>query len=210
MYVAAFAVYASCPHGYCFKMEEKPICSHVNIGLEIGKNMQNKKTSKLKEIVYTGIFAALGLAILQFGFFIGTLEYFWYGLATLCIICAIAVGGKRCGLYCYGVIVILSFLIVPGQIFYILPFMCFMGLHPIALSWIGNRKWMFWIVKAWYISALYLVYKVTELTFLNIPLTTVQEIILIVVIGILTFWPYNFAVCNCLKKLAQIMKKIVK
>lgn len=169
-----------------------------------------KQKNNIKKMAYTGVLSALGLAILQFGFFTGTLEYFWYYLTTLCIICAIAVGGKRCGLYCYGVIVVLSLFIVPGQIFYILPFLCFMGLHPIALSWIGNRKWMFWLVKAWYIAALYLVYKVTELTFLNIPLTTIHEIIMIVVIGALTFWPYNYAIGRCLVKFDGVMKKLAK
>ncbi|MBQ8164359.1 MAG: hypothetical protein IJZ94_00890 [Clostridia bacterium] len=171
--------------------------------------MRDKK-STTKKIAYTGVISALGLAILQIGFFTGVAEYFWYYVTTLCIISAISVGGRRYGFYCYLVIVSLSLLIIPGQIFYILPFLCFMGLHPIALSWIGNRKWMFVLIEIWYIAALLFVYKMTELTILNIPLTPVQEIIMVVIAGALTFWPYNYAIGRCQITFDGLMKKLAK
>jgi len=161
-------------------------------------------------MAYTGVLSALGLTVLQFGFFTGTAEYFWYYVTTLCVICAIGAGGRRCGLYCYGVIVILGLFTIPGHIFYILPFMCFMGLHPIVLSWIGGRKWMFLLVEIWYIAALMFVYKMTELTIINLPLTAVQEIIMVVTAGALTFWPYNYAIGRCLIKFDKLMKKLSK
>ena len=83
-------------------------------------------------MAYAALASALAAMLLATGYYLQLMEFFWYFMAAMCMMAALAIGGIRTALAAYAASVLLSLLLCAFNFFFLLPYIMFMGLHPIA------------------------------------------------------------------------------
>jgi hypothetical protein len=70
--------------------------------------------------------------LLAVGYYTQLLEFFWYFMAALCVMAANALGGIRAALLAFASSALLALLLCAFNLLFLLPYLLFMGLHPIV------------------------------------------------------------------------------
>jgi hypothetical protein len=98
------------------------------------KKVENdmKKPSTARTVAYAAFTSAIASSLLAAGYYLQLMEFFWYFMAALCIMAALTVGGIKTALMAYAVSVMLSLLLCAFNFFFLLPYILFMGPHPIV------------------------------------------------------------------------------
>jgi len=157
------------------------------------------KKIETREVAYASIASALSAAFLAVGFYLQLAEFLWYFLATMMLMIPLAKGYIRGALFAFFVSCLLALLLCAFQFYFILPYVTFMGLHPVvnaAMEKHGFNRWLGHIIKAvWFCAAVYLVLLLFPalLPFINIHSGTWT---LAVVLGVsaAVYFLYDFAI----------------
>jgi hypothetical protein len=163
-------------------------------------------------LVYAALTSALAALLLAAGYYLQLMEFFWYFAAAMCMMVASVIGGIRTALMAYASSVLLSMLLCAFNFFFLLPYVLFMGLHPIANAAIVRYRISPVIAHpikaAWFCVWLLLMVRFTGL-FLFINLSVPLVPLLIVAIGLPVYILYDLAVRLVSKSLARRLRRFV-
>jgi len=156
------------------------------------------KKIETREVAYAAISSALSAAFLAVGFYLQLVEFLWYFLATMMLMIPLSKGYIRGALFAYVVSCLLALMLCAFQFYFILPYVIFMGLHPIVNAFMEKRRfnrWLRHLIKAvWFDAAVYLMIRFTQL-FLFIDLQAGGWTLAIVLgVSTLVYFLYDFAI----------------
>lgn len=151
-----------------------------------------------REVAYAAVASALSAAFLAVGFYLQLAEFLWYFLATMMIMIPLTRGYIRGALFAYAVSSLLGLLLCAFQFYFILPYVVFMGLHPVVNAFMDKQHFNVWVghlIKAvWFDAAVYLIIRFTQL-FLFIDLRAGGWTLAIVLgVSTLVYFFYDFAI----------------
>jgi hypothetical protein len=140
------------------------------------------------------------------------MEFFWYFAAAMCMMIASVIGGIRTALMAYASSVLLSMLLCAFNFLFLLPYVLFMGLHPIANAVIVRYHISPVIAHpikaAWFCAWLLLMIRFTGLfLFINLSAPLMPQ--LIVAISLPDYILYDLAVRLVSKNLARRLRRFV-
>jgi len=169
------------------------------------------KKIETREVAYASIAAALSAAFLAVGFYLQLAEFLWYFLATMMLMIPLSKGYIRGALFAYAVSSLLALMLCAFQFYFILPYVVFMGLHPIINAIMDKHHFSVWlghIVKAiWFDAAVYLMIRFTAL-FLFIDIRSGGWTLLIAMgVSTAVYFLYDFAIRLVSKSLQRRFAK---
>jgi len=156
------------------------------------------KRIETREVAYASVASALSAAFLAVGFYLQLAEFLWYFLATMMLMIPLAKGYIRGALFAYIVSCLLALMLCAFQFYFILPYVLFMGLHPVVNAFMDKRHFNIWlghlIKVVWFDAAVYLMIRFTAL-FLFIDIQAGGWTLLIVMaVSTAVYFLYDFAI----------------
>lgn len=173
--------------------------------------MRELKKIETREVAYAAIAAALSAAFLAVGFYLQLAEFLWYFLATMMLMIPLSKGYIRGALFAYIVSSALALMLCAFQFYFILPYVAFMGLHPVVNAAMEKHHinvWLGHLIKAiWFDAAVYLMIRFTAL-FLFVDIRS-GGWTLVITIGISTavYFLYDLAIHLVSKSLQRRFSK---
>ena len=167
--------------------------------------MNENKASKSRIVAFGAVGAALGAVFLTIGAYTGLGEFFWYFIASVCVMITFhnhsIVGSVMTFVSCC----LLSLAASGFNIAFLLPYIIFFGAYPIA-NYIENRYkvnkvLMIVITCVWFDVSLYVFYLFTKLFVTQIEWINDFIIPIIAVMGTLVFFGYRIMMQRLQKKI---------
>ncbi len=155
--------------------------------------MNSIRTSKARIVAFSAVSAALGTLFLTIGAYTGIGEFFWYFIASVCVMLTFHNRSIAASFMSFVACCVLSFLASGLHIIYLLPYIAFFGAYPIAnyieRRYKVNKVLMTIITCVWFDASLYVFYLFTKLFITDIAFIN-EYIILIIAIGLsdCVFW----------------------
>jgi hypothetical protein len=170
----------------------------------------DEHNSTAKTLTYAALTGALAAMLLTAGYYLQLMEFFWYFAAAMGIMAALAMGGIRTALMAYASSALLALLLCAFNFFFLLPYILFMGLHPIANAAIVRYRISPVIAHpakaAWFCAWLLAMIRFTGL-FLFVDLSAPLVPLIVVAIGIPSYTLYDLAVRLIGKSLGRRLRR---
>ena len=157
--------------------------------------MDGRKTSKSRIVAFSAVGAALGTMFLTVGAYTGLGVFFWYFIASVCVMITFHNRSIMGSLMSFVVCCVLSLLASGFNIIYLLPYIIFFGAYPIAIyieeTYKVNKVLMIVITCLWFDAALYVFYLFTKLFVTDIAFINEYHLPIIAIGGTIAFFGYR-------------------
>jgi len=157
--------------------------------------MNSTRTTKSRIVAFGAVSAALGTLFLTIGAYTGLGEFFWYFIASVCVMLTFHNRSIVASFMSFAVCCVLSLLASGFNIVYLLPYIVFFGAYPIANYIEGrykvNKVLMIIITCVWFDASLYVFYLFTKLFITDIAFINEYIIPIIAIGGTIAFFGYR-------------------
>lgn len=164
--------------------------------------------SNSKTIALSALSASLGLILLVFGSYFSVFDLSCLFMSSILIMLPLSKGSSKGAILSYLAVFVLSLLFCAGKFYMPILYGVFFGLHPIVNYYqlkINKKIAIFKIVKlVWFVITLFLMYFLFTLFTVNLGVLQKHVFILLIVIGSLAYFVYDYAMLRF-----QIMTKIL-
>ena len=93
---------------------------------------ENKTHPTARQMSAAAICSALAAGFMTIGYYLQLLEFFWYFMASLSVMVILIRCNIRAALLTFAASALLALMLCSFNFFFIMPFVIFMGPHPIA------------------------------------------------------------------------------
>ena len=173
---------------------------------------ENKTHPTARQMSVAAIGSALAAGFMTIGYYLQLLEFFWYFMASLCIMVILIRCNIRAALLAFAASALLSLLLCSLNFFFILPFVIYMGPHPIANAAMKKYHLNVFIghaIKAiWFCAAVLTMILFTNLFFFIDLYASPLTIPLTVAICVPIYGLYDFSIRMVMHRLARHLSRI--
>ncbi len=157
--------------------------------------MSSGVANKSRIAAFGALGAALGTVFLTIGAYTGLGEFFWYFIASVCVMITFHNRSLFGSIMSFAACAVLSLLTSGFNIVFLLPYFVFFGAYPIAnyieTRYKVNKVLMIVITCIWFDGALYVFYLFTKLFVTQIDFINDYILPIIAVGGTIVFFLYR-------------------
>lgn len=176
--------------------------------------MNGSKASKSRIVAFSALSAALGTVFLTIGAYTGLGEFFWYFIASVCVMITFHNRSIVGSVLAFVACALMSLAASGFNIVFLLPYIVFFGAYPIAnnieIRYKVNKVLMIVLTCIWFDASLYVFYLFTKLFVTQIEWINDYIILIIAVGGTIAFFGYRTMMLRLQRKIDRRFGRLIR
>jgi hypothetical protein len=168
--------------------------------------------NRSKVVSLSALAAAIGFLFLTTGFYLQVGEYGWYFAASVAIMLPLARGYLGGALLAVPLSCLLALLANGFNFVFLIPYITFMGFHPVINCWQRSRNKnpiaVFILKEAWFLASVFITFRFTALLLFDFGTLSPYALPIILAIAAVGFVPYDYAMKQLQKKIDKLAGRI--